>query len=169
MEGSGESSASSFYDGYSRKSDGWKSPSVLWSSTQSFISTSLTLVRSSVSLNVHMFTLCLNKQCDWCPGISDNTGGKREPTIPVSAWTLTRHPLPYPPRHVSRANASLPPRWALITVCSVLWDPQMKAVIKAKSVITFLRIVIGPHLALETDQAGMLNHETEVGQILHLL
>lgn len=44
----------------------------------------------------------------------------------------------------------------------------MKAVIKAESVIT-LQMVTGSHLALETDQAGMLNHETKVGQILHLL
>lgn len=50
----------------------------------------------------------------------------------------------------------------------MLWDLQMKAVVKAKSVIT-LQMVIGSHLALETDQVGMLNHATKVGQILHLL
>lgn len=44
----------------------------------------------------------------------------------------------------------------------------MKAVVKAKSVIT-LQVVIGFHLVLETDQARMLKHETKVGQILHLL
>lgn len=46
----------------------------------------------------------------------------------------------------------------------------MKAVIKGKKkgVITS-RMVIDPHLALETDQAGTLNHETQTGQILHLL
>lgn len=46
--------------------------------------------------------------------------------------------------------------------------PQIKAFIKAKSVITW-GMVIGSHLALETDQAGMLNRETKIGQILHLL
>lgn len=44
----------------------------------------------------------------------------------------------------------------------------MKAVVKAKSVIT-LQMVIGFHFVLETDQAGMLKHESKVGQILHLL
>lgn len=44
----------------------------------------------------------------------------------------------------------------------------MKAAIKVKSIIT-LQMVIGFHLVLETDQAGMLKHETKVGQILHLL
>lgn len=44
----------------------------------------------------------------------------------------------------------------------------MKAVVKAKSVITS-QMVIGSHLALEADQVGLLNHETKVGHILHLL
>lgn len=50
----------------------------------------------------------------------------------------------------------------------MLWDPQMKAAVKAESIIT-LQMVIGFHLVLETDQGGMLKHETKVGQILHLL
>lgn len=48
----------------------------------------------------------------------------------------------------------------------------MKAVIKKKQrqkqCITS-RMVIDSELALETDQAGTLNHETPAGQILHLL
>lgn len=44
----------------------------------------------------------------------------------------------------------------------------MKALIKGKNVAT-LQMVTGSHLALETDQAGMLNLETKVGHILHLL
>lgn len=45
----------------------------------------------------------------------------------------------------------------------------MKAAIKVKSIIITLQMVIDFHLVLETDQAGMLKHETKVGQILHLL
>lgn len=44
----------------------------------------------------------------------------------------------------------------------------MKAVIKEKSVNT-LGMVIGSHLALETNQAGLLDPETKGSQILQLL
>lgn len=45
----------------------------------------------------------------------------------------------------------------------------MKAAIKAKKSVITSRMVIDSHLVLETDQVGMLNYETQDGQILNLL
>ena len=118
-----------------------------------------------------MLTFGFNKQRDLFIVIIEKnkkTGGKREPGMPVSAWTLTSQPLPHLPCQRSEANASSPPKWTLITVYPGLWDPQMKALIKGKSVTT-LRMAIGSHLALETDQVETLNHGIKVGQISHLL
>lgn len=156
-----------FFWWLARNSDG--NPLVLLSSLQSLISTSLTVDRNYFSWSTCLAnSVCLSKQCDWFTGIIIKIGGKREPTVLAPSWTLTSHSLLHPRCQTRRARTSLPPRWTLITVCAMLWDPQMKALVKAKSVIT-LRTVIGSHLALETDQAGVLNHETKVGQILHLL
>lgn len=96
-----------------------------------------------------------------------NPGEAREPTIPVSPWALPTFSLPL---------TKWGKEWILTSHVNVNYclhralrsTDESSHKNKKKSVITS-RMVIESHLALETDQAGMLNHETQDGQIVHLL